>query len=52
MINAIYYKSKNLIVVEFNYLVGKNDFLVVVHAIKKFKNVYDLVLNMFSHQSF
>lgn len=33
---AIYYTRKNLTLVELNYTVTKNEFLVVVHAINKF----------------
>ncbi len=35
---AIYYTSKNLTPVELNYTVTENVFLVVVHAINKFKH--------------
>jgi len=33
---AIYYTNKNLIPVELNYMVTKNEFLAVIHAINKF----------------
>ena len=35
---AIYYTSKNLTPTEFNYIVTENKFLVVVHAINKFRH--------------
>jgi len=35
---AIYYTSKNLTPTELNYTVTENEFLVVVHAINKFRH--------------
>ena len=35
---TIYYTSKNLTYVELNYTVTKKEFIVVIHAINKFRN--------------
>eukprot|EP00253_Pinus_taeda_P023379 PITA_23379 len=45
---AIYYTSKNLTPTELNYTVTEKEFLVVVHAINKFRN-YITVYETFIH---
>ena len=36
--HVIYYTSKNLTLTELNYAITKKEFLVVVHAINKFRH--------------